>query len=192
MTQRSKPSWYVTLFSAAVFVAITGAITLPANQKRAAILQDIEQKQSILARLDRSAPAAEALRMQRLSRAVAAFESQLLPPGEMDKFIEELWRAAEANSLQTRSIKADGETKIGTYPARSITLCLTGNFSAFYQFLLNLETAHPAMKVEKLRLTPIAPERPGEIQADLTITLLLKSPMQAPTVAVANAAMKER
>ena len=52
----------------------------------------------------------------------------------MDKVLEDIWRMAQANSLQTKTVKTPAIQHDGGYAEQTMELSLTGDFGGFYQF----------------------------------------------------------
>src|SRR5256885_467457 len=104
-----KPSPSSRWFTAAILVILGSAYFFgiqPINQQRQALQRDILEKQHSIAELDRSAASAgEISRKTDLLRPVVAlFETRFGPQAGTDKVLEALWRLADENSLEIRSV----------------------------------------------------------------------------------------
>ena len=144
----------------------------PANQKREFLQRDIAQKQAALANFDRSIEAGHILgaKIDRLRPVIALVDSRLGPNNEMNKVLEELWRLAEANSLQTRTVKTPPDKRSENFSEQEIELSLSGNFGGYYQFLLQLEEMKRIVRIKRMSLKK-ANTRDGQVQAELTLSV---------------------
>src|SRR5207237_272995 len=90
-----------------------------------------------------------------LQSAIAFFESKLPQEKEIDKILQELWQMAEANALQTKTIKTLKSERAGGYSEQPIQMTLSGDFHGFYSFLLQLEKLSRITRVSQLKLEKI-------------------------------------
>jgi Tfp pilus assembly protein PilO len=162
-------------FTGAVLALLAGAHFLfvrPANRQRDALQEDTARKQAAAASFDRSADSFRALggKVDALRPALALFDSRLSAGGDTNKVLEEIWRLADANSLQTRTVKTPSDRRTESFREQEIELSLSGNFSGFYQFLLKLEDMNRIVRIRKLNLKKSA-AREGQVQADLTLSV---------------------
>ena len=108
------------------------------------------RKQQALADLERSTAGINDLnrKLGEVQKAVAFFESKLPQAKEIDKILKEVWQMAEANSLQTKTIKTMNSQHAANYSEQPIEISLSGDFNGFYAFLLQLESsrASPASR----------------------------------------------
>ncbi|MDB5172533.1 MAG: hypothetical protein JWO87_3542 [Phycisphaerales bacterium] len=186
-----KFSMQWVLLSGAMLVLLGGSYFLvikQANQKRASLEMDMESKQRALADLDRSTAGINdvSTKIAELQQAVTFFESKLPPRKEIDKVLEEVWHRAEANSLQTKTIKTPQDKRTSSYGEQEMELSLSGDFNGFYAFLLELEKIPRLTRVKKMSLTKIN-DRDGEMQADLTLSVYFEPEPSDAQSASANA-----
>jgi Tfp pilus assembly protein PilO len=146
-------------------------IVRPAEQRREALQRDIDQKQASLAGFDRTAGSLLqiSLKVDELRPAVALFDARFTAVREMDKILAEISRLAEANSLQTRTIRTPAERQSDHYREQEMELTLTGNFGGFYQFLLDLEATQHVTRIKKINLTKAA-AGDGQMQVNLLLS----------------------
>ena len=163
--------WFIAISLAMPVCGYFCAIR-PINQKRAELQQDIAARQATLVMLNRSlaAGSASGVKAESLRLAVADFEAKLPADGQMDKVLEDIWRMAQANSLQTKTVKTPAVQEANGYGEQTMELSLSGDFAGFYQFLLQLEDAKHVMRIKKMHLSK-AGNRDGEMQADVTLSV---------------------
>ena len=137
-----------------------------ANKKKQDLLTDIRQKQTALSNLQAATAGIDDLnrKIEELQQAITFFESKLPQEKEVDKILKEVWQMAEANSLQTKSIKTLRTERGPNYSEQPIELSLQGNFNGYYSFLLQLEK----LQRRTQRLDP-APWRiaPRDLEANI-------------------------
>ena len=78
-------------------------------------------------------------KIDELQKAIKFFESKLPQEKEVDKILKEVWQMAEANSLQTKTVKTLKTERGPSYSEQPIQMSLSGDFNGFYSFLLQLE-----------------------------------------------------
>src|SRR5688572_16439186 len=85
-----------------------------ANKKKQDLLADIRGKQTALSNLQAATAGIEDLnrKIEELQQAITFFESKLPQEKEVDKILKEVWQMAEANSLQTKTIKKIGRAHV--------------------------------------------------------------------------------
>lgn len=168
-----KPStpiiWYLA-GATAVVAAGYSFVVRPIDRKRADVQQDNARKQATTTTLvhsmtgvaDRSTKAAA------LAKAVADFEARLPADGQMDKVLEDIWRMAQANSLQTKTVRTPFAQSAAGYGQQTMELSLAGDFAGFYQFLLQLEDGKHLMRIRKMHLNRSG-DGDSEVQADISL-----------------------
>ena len=165
-----------------------------AETERAALKAKIQTKEAALAELERATAGVADIerKVGELQQAIAFFESKLPQQREIDKILEELWQMAEANSLQTKTIKTL-KSKRGTgYSEQPVDISLSGDFDGFYAFLLQLEKLPRLTKVTRMDLKKIS-GRDGEMEAQMTLNIFFEpeggvSPLPAAGATTASAA----
>ena len=147
----------------------------PIDQRRALVAADTQRLRGALANLNRSTSAISdsSQRASQVSQAIDRFETRLPAGGQMDKVLEEVWQLAQANSLQTKTVRTPAVQRNGGYSEQTMDLSLSGDFGGFYQFLLQLEDAKHVIRIRKMHVGGIN-DHDGEIQADLTLGVFFK------------------
>jgi len=146
-----------------------------ANEKRAQLVGDIEEKRRALINLQQATAGIEDLnrKISDLQEAIDFFESKLPQEKEIDKILKEVWQIAEANSLQTRTIKTLRSERSANYSEQSIQLSLAGDFNGFYSFLLQIEKLPRITRVTSMDLKKIT-GKDGEMQAQMNMSIFFE------------------
>jgi type IV pilus assembly protein PilO len=146
-----------------------------ATARRQALQTDIEHKQRALANLRQATAGIEDMngKIDELQKAIAFFESKLPQEKEVDKILKEVWQMAEANSLQTRTVKTLKSERASGYSEQPIQMSLSGDFSGFYSFLLQLEKLPRITRVTGMELKKID-ERDGSMTANVTLSIFFE------------------
>ncbi len=146
-----------------------------ADQKRLALKADVENKQRALTNLRQATAGIEdmGVKIDELQKAIEFFESKLPQEKEVDKILKEVWQMAEANSLQTRTVKTLKAERAAGYSEQPIQMTLAGDFNGFYSFLLQLEKLPRITRVSNMSLLKID-DREGEMTASLTLSIFFE------------------
>lgn len=142
---------------------------------RAAKQNEINLKQRQLGSLQEATAGIPDLskKTEELQQAINFFESKLPQEKEIDSVLKEVWQMAQANSLQTRTIKTLRSQRGPNYSEQPIQMSLSGNFNGFYSFLLQLEKLPRITRVTSMSLQKIS-DRDGEMQATLTLSIFFE------------------
>lgn len=143
-----------------------------ANATRQDLLAKINQKQAVLANLERATSGIDDVKgkIDDLHKAITFFESKLPQKREVETVLKEVWQMAERNNLSTRTIKTLKSERSAGFSEQPIELSLSGNFYGFYAFLQQLERLPRITKVIKMDLTKIS-ERDGDMEAKVTLII---------------------
>jgi Tfp pilus assembly protein PilO len=172
-------------------VALLGASYLfvfsRANQERERLQADTAEKRQAIEKLKQATAGIDDLgrKITELQQAIEFFESKLPQEKEIDKILKEVWQMAEANSLQTRTIKTLKSERAANYSEQPIQLSLAGDFGGFYSFLLQLEKLPRITRVTNMDLKKIS-DKDGEMQAQMTMSIFFEPETGAQTVAAGN------
>src|SRR3954469_23795307 len=90
-----------------------------------------------------------------LQKAIDFFASKLPQAKEMDKVLTEVSQMADANSLQSKTVKSLKTERGTNYSEQSIQMNLSGDFNGFYSFLLQLEKLPRITRVTNMNLQKI-------------------------------------
>jgi type IV pilus assembly protein PilO len=146
-----------------------------ANARRAELQNSIQAKQTALTNLKQSTAGIDDLnrKIAELQQAITFFESKLPQEKEVDKILKEVWQMAEANSLQTKTIKTLKSERNANYSEQPIQMSLGGDFNGFYAFLLQLEKLPRITRVMQMDLQKIS-GRDGEMTAQMTLSIFFE------------------
>ncbi len=146
-----------------------------ANERREQRVTEVRQMDSALANLRQATAGIDDMerKINELQKAIEFFESKLPQEREIDKILKEVWQMAEANSLQTRTVKTLKSEKAASYSEQPIEMSLSGDFAGFYSFLLQLEKLPRITRVSQMNLQKID-GRDGEMQAKLTLSIFFE------------------
>src|SRR5882672_11786765 len=102
-----------------------------ANQKREALKQEIINKQRSLNDLRQSTTGIDDLnvKIEDLRKAIAYFESKLPQEKEFDKILREVSQMAEANALQTKTVRTLKSERNAGYSEQPIQMSVNGTFN---------------------------------------------------------------
>jgi Tfp pilus assembly protein PilO len=165
-----SPTLLMTTIALAILVGGYYLIIRPIQQKRDDLQRENVDSDIAIAALVQSMPlsGSDSTRIDAVRQAMASFELKLPQAGEMDKVLENVWRLAQANSLQTKTIKAPAVQNLAGYRQQQMDLSVCGDFGGFYQFLLQLEDSKRVLRITKMHLTRLD-DHPGQVQAEMTI-----------------------
>lgn len=146
-----------------------------ASARRDTLQADLEQKNRALANLRQATAGIEDLngKIDELQKAIEFFESKLPQEKEVDKILKEVWQMAEANSLQTKTVKTLRAERSAGYSEQPIQMTLSGDFPGFYAFLLQLEKLPRITRVTQMDLKKMD-ERDGAMSANVTLSIFFE------------------
>jgi type IV pilus assembly protein PilO len=158
------------LLASAYFLVFTKA-----NAKRQALQLEIQKKQATLTDLESSTSGVGDVqaKIDELQKAITFFESKLPQEREIDKILKELWQIADANALQTKTIKTLRSVKTNNFSEQPIEMSLSGDFYGFYTFLQQLEKLPRLTRVMQMNLQKIS-SRDGEMEAHMTVSIFFE------------------
>lgn len=147
----------------------------PTNRRRQDLSSEIEQRQRALADLERSTAGIDDInhKIKELQDAVQFFESKLPQEKDVESILAQVWKLAEANSLQAKTIRSGKTERTANYSDQSIEMSLSGDFTGFYLFIQQLEKLPRLTRVVDMSLTKIS-ERDGQMQATLTLNIFFE------------------
>jgi type IV pilus assembly protein PilO len=147
----------------------------PVMKHDAELAQEIEDRQRALADLDRSTAGIDDInrKIKELQDAVQFFESKLPQQKEVETILAQVWKMAEANALQAKTIKSGKTERTANYSEQTIEMSLAGDFTGFYLFMQQLEKLPRLMRITDMTLTKIS-EHDGQMQATLTLNIFFE------------------
>jgi type IV pilus assembly protein PilO len=147
----------------------------PTTRHEAELKQEIEDRQRALADLEKSTAGIDDIdrKIKELQEAVQFFESKLPQEKEVETVLAQVWKMAEANALQARTIKSGRTEHTANYSDQSIEMSLSGDFTGFYLFMQQLEKLPRLTRVTDMTLTKIS-DHDGQMQATLTLSVFFE------------------
>jgi type IV pilus assembly protein PilO len=162
----------------------------PSTQKREALKEEMQTRRQALVNLKTATNGIDDLgkKIEELQQAISFFEKKLPQEKEVDKILKEVWQMAEANSLQTKSVKTLKTERGPNYSEQPIQMVLAGDFNGFYAFLLQLEKLPRITRVSQMELSKIN-ERDGDMVCMMTLSIFFEpeGSSNAPAAASASA-----
>ncbi|MGH7180047.1 MAG: type 4a pilus biogenesis protein PilO [Tepidisphaeraceae bacterium] len=145
------------------------------NVRRDQKVAEIQSMDKSLANLRRATTGIDDMnrKISELQQAISFFQSKLPQEREVDKILKEVWQMAEANSLQTKTVKTLKSEYGPSYSEQPIQMSLSGDFRGYYAFLLQLEKLPRITRVTQMKLEKIN-ERDGEMQAQMTLSIFFE------------------
>ena len=146
-----------------------------ASSRREQKLADISQMDKALVNLHKATAGIDDVnrKISELQKAIDFFASKLPQAKEMDKVLTEVSQMADANSLQSKTVKSLKTERGANYSEQSIQMNLSGDFNGFYSFLLQLEKLPRITRVTNMNLQKIS-DRDGEMQAQMTMSIFFE------------------
>lgn len=159
-----------------------------ANAKRNNLMAEIKTKQTALNNLRNATAGIDDLnhKILDLGKAIKFFESKLPQEKEIDTILKEVWQIAEANSLQTKTVKTLRSERGPNYSEQPIQMNLQGDFNGYYSFLLALEKLPRITRIAQMNLQKVN-DRDGEMTAQLTLSIFFEPETGAKTIQTAAA-----
>jgi type IV pilus assembly protein PilO len=147
-------------------------VLLKQNQKMHTLQAEKATKQRELADLHMATAGISDLhgRIHDLQQSLTFFEAKLPQEKEFDKILKEVSDIAEADSLQTKTVRTLKSERFASYSEQPIQMTLSGNFTGYYQFLLQLEKLPRITKVTGMQLSKIQ-DHDGEMTATMTLSI---------------------
>lgn len=144
----------------------------PANENIESQRRAIESKEKKLLSLQRAMVGIKDLNeeVEKLKEAVSFFENKLPPRHEIHKVLGKVTQIADRHGLETTLFETLKTQSFATYSEQPIKMEVSGDFEAFYQFLLDVEKMPRITKIRKMQL-----EKPKEegslVEANFTISI---------------------
>lgn len=150
-------------------------IIVKKNEERVALEADTAQMHEKLGRLQEATAGINDLsrKIDDLQKAITFFESKLPQAKEVDKILKEVWQMAETNSLTTKTIRTLKSERCANYSEQPIQMSLAGDFTGYYEFLLQLEKLPRITRVTQMNLQKIT-DNDGEMQAQMTLSIFFE------------------
>lgn len=150
-------------------------VFVKANTKRADLEKQTITMRTKLTNLSQATAGIDDLgsKIDELQQAIDFFEKKLPAEKEFDKILREVSQMADANSLQTKTVKTLKSERGASYSEQPIQMTLSGDFKGYYAFLLQLEKLPRITRVSNMKLEKID-NREGEMTANMTLSIFFE------------------
>ncbi len=149
----------------------------PANAQRDAAILETKDKQEQLNKLAGAMQHTKDmnLEIENLQKAIKFLRGKLPQEQEMDKVLNEVWKAAKDNNLNVKSVR-NAKPVIGdNYSEQPIRMVVEGPFyPGFFKFLSQVEQLPRLTKINDMKIDADEKNN-GFITADLTLTIYYES-----------------
>ena len=148
----------------------------PANQRFTEQKARFQAKSVKLAEFQKATVVAKDLnrQLEQLQEALGFFESKLPPKSQIYKVLEQVTVIAQKQGLYPKTIRTLNKKNNTGYIEQPLRMELTGNFSSFYSFLLELEKLDRIMKIRELTLEK-QKDQDGSISANFIVSIFFQS-----------------
>ena len=115
--------------------------------------------------------------IKQLKKAIEFLTSKLPAQTEMDKVLDEVWKAAKENKLTVKSVRNGKPVEGSNYNEQPIRMVVEGPFNpSFYKFLSQVEQMPRLTKIKEMKIEPDRDEKKnGMIIADFELTIYYES-----------------
>jgi type IV pilus assembly protein PilO len=150
----------------------------PLQQQRDNAIAETRQKRERLEALsgtmrDNKDMAAE---IDKLRTAIGFLEGKLPKETEMDRVLQDVWKAAKDNNLNIKSVRNAKPVEGTTYSQQPIRMVVEGPFHpSFYKFLSTVEGLDRLTKISDMKIDADEKSANGWISADLTLTIYFEN-----------------
>jgi len=145
----------------------------PLNQQRDQARAETKDKQEQLNKLAGAMAHTKDmnLEIENLRKAITFLRSKLPQEQEMDKVLQEVWKAAKDNGLNIKSVR-NGKAILGdNYSEQPIKMVIEGPFNpGFYKFLSAVEQLPRLTKINDMKIEADEKNN-GSITADFILTI---------------------
>lgn len=164
----------------AVFLIVLLAVPLasfwfvfrPQNAEIRQARKEIEHKREMLDRLNdvtaKTDDLAEA--NEKIRRRINLIEQRLPSRKEVDVILDRVADLALSNDLNLSKVQSGDPVEAATYMEQPLEMKLSGDFTGFYSFLLDLERMERITRMPQLTLTR-SKEVDGQMEAQFTLSI---------------------
>ena len=147
----------------------------PANKNLEQERAKVQTMTAKLEELERATDAAKDLSIQlkKIEEAIQAFESKLPPSSEIHTVLQDVTLIAQRHGLTPKSIRTNKNQNNRGYIEQPIAMELTGDFSSYYAFLLEVEQLDRITKIRELELKKA--EKEGQTEATFVMSIFFQN-----------------
>ncbi len=114
--------------------------------------------------------------IDKLRKAIGFLENKLPKETEMDRVLQDVWKAAKDNNLNIKSVRNAKPIENGSYAQQPIRMVVEGSFyPSFFKFLTTVESMDRLTKIGEMKIDTDEKSGNGAITADLTLTIYYES-----------------
>jgi type IV pilus assembly protein PilO len=146
----------------------------PLKQQRDNAIAETQQKRERLEPLsgtmkDNKDMTAE---IDKLRTAIGFLEGKLPKETEMDRVLQDVWKAAKDNNLNIKSVRNAKPVEGAAYSQQPIRMVVEGPFHpCFFKFLSTVESLDRLTKISDMKIDADEKNANGAITADFTLTI---------------------
>jgi type IV pilus assembly protein PilO len=143
-----------------------------ANAHRQVVAADTQLKRQKLADLQTATAGISDLnhKIDELQRAIDFFQSKLPQQREVETILNEVTQISQMNGLKSKTFRTLNGEITPNYAELPIDLKLSGDFTGFYSFLLQVEKLPRLTRVTHMKLEKIN-EHDGQMTASVTLSI---------------------
>jgi Tfp pilus assembly protein PilO len=108
--------------------------------------------------------------IKQLQKAIALLENKLPALTEMDKVLNDVWKAAKDNRLTMKSVRNAKPIEGANYNQQPVRMVIEGEFPGFFKFLSQVEQLQRLTKINEMMITADA-KNTGLVTVDMTLTI---------------------
>jgi Tfp pilus assembly protein PilO len=110
--------------------------------------------------------------IDKLRTAIGFLEGKLPKETEMDRVLQDVWKAAKDNDLNIKSVRNGAPVNGVTYSQQPIRMVVEGPFHpSFFKFLSSVEGLDRLTKITDMKIVADEKSNNGSISADFTLTI---------------------
>jgi Tfp pilus assembly protein PilO len=150
----------------------------PLNKQRDDALQETRSKRERLEALAGVTEGNKSLSQEidKLRTAISFLENKLPKETEMDRVLQDVWKAAKDNNLNIKSVRNSKPIESGSYSEQPIRMVVEGSFyPSFFKFLTTVEQMDRLTKINDMKIDADDKNGSGAITADFTLTIYYES-----------------
>ena len=147
----------------------------PANDQLAEKQLQVSNNTTKLEELEKITSDTEALskEIEEMKHAIVFFEQKLPPKSEIHAVLEDITVIAKKQGLTSKSIRSLKQKDYEGYIERPLQMELSGDFSSYYSFLLELEKMDRITKISELSLKKKS-KHEGQTEATLVVSVFFQ------------------
>lgn len=147
----------------------------PRMKEMERVREQTRVKREKLAQLEQTQAQARsrAEEIEKLKKAISFFESKLPDEKEMDKILNVFWQQAEANGLNSKSIRQLKPDETQGYCRLPINMTIVGPWVGLFKFFQSVENLPRVTQINQLKIEK-DPKVEGVVSAEFTLTIFFE------------------